>query len=247
MKNIAHCNLITNEHGVAVLDADLNYIEVRMILPEELVESSKTTPIQLLKIDDSGTTTVGEFSSLDNNEIVFNLAETINSYEAATFKYQISDGNYTSEPITFNIEKTLDVDSDEIYIDYINNVFEIVKGKKQVIVWHKAELTNSFKIYGDDNNVVPEYSKDGNFVEIRGQITPKTAITSGGKATIFTLPEGYRPSKTVHCYCQGSSKNSWLLVINASGEVGFERYGADSNIETPVGAWLAFHMIFTTN
>lgn len=126
MKNIAHCNLFSGENGVTVLDADLNYIEVRMILPDELIETSKTTPIQLLKIDASGTSVIKEFSNIETNEISFDLAEVISGYEAGEFSLQIA-GDYTSEEIKFHIGETLDDDFDEIYIDYIQDTFEIVK------------------------------------------------------------------------------------------------------------------------
>lgn len=109
--------------------------------------------------------------------------------------------------------------------------------------WENATLTSAFKTYGSDTS--PEYRKIGKVVEIRGQVSPNSAIESGGTATIFTLPEGYRPSKTVFTLCQGSGKNSWLLTIANTGDVMFARYGTSANAQCPTNAWLPFSATFT--
>jgi hypothetical protein len=139
--------------------------------------------------------------------------------------YKIVDGNLTYDPDKKNeLEKEWAKDGTE---------------------WHSATLSSSFKVYGDNSEVAPEYRRTDKVVEIRGQVAPTTAITSGGTATIFTLPEGYRPSKTVYALCQGSGKNTWLLSVTAGGNVDLGRYGVNANAQCPIGAWLPFSAKFT--
>ena len=58
--------------------------------------------------------------------------------------------------------------------------------------------------------------------------------------TIFVLPEGFRPSKTEYCECQGSAKATWFLDITTGGEVRMSRYGAGSFQTAEVDCWLPF-------
>lgn len=110
--------------------------------------------------------------------------------------------------------------------------------------WIEATLTDSFTSYG--TNTIPEYRKVGKQVEIRGSVKPTTTITaSTNGVTMFTLPEGYRPSKDVLEICQGSGRNVWLLNIKTSGAVTIARYGTTSIIDIPTSAWLCFNKAFT--
>lgn len=125
MKNIAHCNFVTKEYGVTVVDADLNNIEIRIVLTNELLTLSQIEPLSLYKKDQSGNVSVvKELSNLEINEI---SADFGSNYEAGAIQYYVKTTDYESEIINFNISKTLNSTSDEIYIDYANGVFEIKK------------------------------------------------------------------------------------------------------------------------
>lgn len=146
------------------------------------------------------------------------------------------EGFHVYMPTTIYDELNL-VDEDDNAI----NILEELKNSR----WIKATLDSSFKPYGDTEEVSPEYRRIGKVVEIRGQISPNSAIESGGTATIFTLDEEYRPSKSVFFLCQGSGKNSWLLTITNTGDVSFARYGTSANAQCPTNAWLPFSATFT--
>ena len=118
--------------------------------------------------------------------------------------------------------------------------------------WIYPSLSEEFTMYGSDttNNAV-RYRKDGRTVEIRGAVTPTTAITgSDAYHTIFSLPVGYRPSSMIYLLCQGSGTAVWMLRINPNGDVSFARYRrgdawdtADVN-DTNTGAWLPFQATY---
>jgi hypothetical protein len=128
VKNIAHCNLVTGENGVTVLEDDLNHIELRIILTDELVELSKTEPINLYKIDQAGaTTTVESFTDIETNEISVSFGDAESDYETGEVQYYVGATGYTSEIIKFNIAETLYAASDDVYIEYTDGVFEIKK------------------------------------------------------------------------------------------------------------------------
>lgn len=125
MKNIAHCNFVTKEYGVTVVDSNLNNVEIRIVLTNELLNLSQTEPLYLYKKDQSGSVSVAkEFSNLAINEI---SADFESNYGVGTVQYYVKATDYESEMINFNIGKALNSTSDDIYIDYANGVFEIKK------------------------------------------------------------------------------------------------------------------------
>lgn len=119
-----------------------------------------------------------------------------------------------------------------------NNVFQEDTG------WIKATLSSSFIPYQSEQENTPIYRKIGKLVEIKGVVSPKTAQDAGWGATIFTLPEAYRPSFAINKLCQGSGSNKWLLAVNLDGTVTFARYSGTSNVTIPATAWLHFQIMY---
>ena len=110
--------------------------------------------------------------------------------------------------------------------------------------WIDATLSGLFKEYTTGSSG-PEYRREGKRVYIRGVVSPKQNITGNTDSnTIFVLPEGFRPSKTEYCECQGSAKATWLLDITTGGEVRMSRYGAGSFQTAKVDCWLPFSYNF---
>ena len=113
--------------------------------------------------------------------------------------------------------------------------------------WKDAALTADFALYNDGSGGC-KYRKTGKVVEIFGQIrTTSTFMTDGTEKTIFTLPEGYRPSKNRYYICQGSYRNIWLLSVSYTGAVRFSRYGTSEFAEVTDSNWLPFSAVFTTD
>lgn len=111
--------------------------------------------------------------------------------------------------------------------------------------WNTATLASGFQPYNGTISNTPQYRKIGKQVKIRGVLSPTTAIAGSATAkTIFTLPEGFRPSKSEYTLCQGSGKNTWLLTISYNGNVGISRYGTTESSEIPTSAWLPFEHEF---
>lgn len=112
--------------------------------------------------------------------------------------------------------------------------------------WINASLTNHFKPYNDNSYNIPQYRKIDQTVFIRGIVGPKSEVASGGSADIFTLPTGYRPSKSLYKLCQGSGKTNWLITIGSNGVVNFSRYGTNTNSTASTTVWLPFQTSFPT-
>ena len=109
--------------------------------------------------------------------------------------------------------------------------------------WILADLTDKFETYASGFETM--YRKQGKFVEIRGVVKPKEALSNGGNETsIFVLPVGFRPKRGLQFVCQGSASNRWLISVNPGGTVNISRYGTTSFIEVPVGAWLPFNVVY---
>ncbi|MCH1984543.1 hypothetical protein MCG98_18475 [Ruminococcus sp. OA3] len=114
-------------------------------------------------------------------------------------------------------------------------------GKMQDSDWKTGTLSTSFAAAGGESANTPEYRKIGKTVFIRGKVSPRAALAgSASSVTIFSLPEGYRPSKAETLVCQGTGKSTWLLQIFAGGTVTFSRYGTNTLESCPTSAQLMF-------
>lgn len=110
--------------------------------------------------------------------------------------------------------------------------------------WQRVTLTSYFKPYNNNEEYTPVYRRVGKLVEVKGTLSPSSAQEAGWTATMFTLPDGFRPSQVVSVLCQGSGQNKWQLMVNPNGEVVMDRYSGTSNVAIPATAWLIFQVMF---
>lgn len=109
--------------------------------------------------------------------------------------------------------------------------------------WVDATITSSFDYYS--NSSVCRYKRNGSTVYVEGVVKPSATITGGtSKTTIFTLKEGFRPSRQKFFVCQGAGKNTWLCTVNTSGIVDFSRYGGTEYANATTSTWLPFNFSF---
>ena len=112
--------------------------------------------------------------------------------------------------------------------------------------WLQGTLTSQWRAYSNAEVNKPCYKKINNIVEIRGIVQPTSTITgSNTEHTIFTLPEGYRPSTARYYIMQGSANNEWLLSISTEGTVNFSRYRNGGNFQdASTNNWFPFNATF---
>ena len=84
---------------------------------------------------------------------------------------------------------------------------------------------------------VPRYGKSGNVVTVSGLIS-----SWGDRATLFTLPEGYRPERTIGSIQIVASNSGWpetytTMVVNSTGLVELPYIKAGTG-------WLFFHVTY---
>lgn len=111
--------------------------------------------------------------------------------------------------------------------------------------WIEVDLSSDFKVY--NNGTLPKYRKIGKMVEIRGIVSPVSVISDSedNAYTIFTLPDGYRPSYSVNALMHGGQISSWRLTIATSGKVSFSRYrNATGAASTTTSTYLPFQVMF---
>lgn len=110
--------------------------------------------------------------------------------------------------------------------------------------WLPLTLASGFKAYNTEQ--APEYRVKSKTVEIRGAVSPITAFASSNtRVTFATLPATLAPDKAFHILCQGSSKNTWLLSVQPSGDLTISRYGLTEYATVETTAWLTFQTTFT--
>lgn len=111
--------------------------------------------------------------------------------------------------------------------------------------WIDLKWTSDFENYNNYSDVNPQYRRIGKEVYLRGVATPAEDIPgSATEITMFNLPEGVRPSKDVSKICQGTGKNTWLLMVNTDGKVTFSRYGISGSVTAKNGNWLPFNIVY---
>ena len=214
MKNIAHCNLVTEEYSVIVLGGESNHVGVRFVVPSNIVDLSKTEKILLYKTDQSNKTVVaGEYSNLEINEISVCLAENDSDYASGTIVYRIETAGYVSKNITFNIAEAIDGVLDEVYIDYVNNKFEIKK------VIEKSDGDIDIEILSEyiKKDEVSRVGKTGRYSDLLDEPTKISEFENDAKyLTSYTETD-----PTVPSYVKAITEadiNNWNTKSNFSGK-----------------------------
>lgn len=132
--------------------------------------------------------------------------------------------NLSPPPSMINFVKLLNdkVSNSREWITWLNSVYKLFKTE----AWHEVGSTgepafqNSWANVGGANDETLAYRLDG-----LGELRLKGYIDSGTTAdgtVVFTLPEAYRPTKTIRCaamFVQGSTENSYQIEIQTDGDV----------------------------
>ena len=181
-----------------------------------------------------------------------NLGSTYNFNNEYEFEFVATDkvSTITQTSIVSRGIPLIDIGKDDIEINADVNIrgkiqendVDVVEDSGWIIT---DNMGSDFNCYGNNEANRPRFRKIGNLVEIVGVVTPSHTFESGKSYTIFTLPEGYRPSQARYTLCQGTGNNLWLLGVATNGSVEFSRYRKDASDYYPsAGNWLPFNMTF---
>ena len=104
-------------------------------------------------------------------------------------------------------------------------------------------------IGGYASTLPPKLYVKGKVVTLVGVAQPTAAITgSTTNYTICTIPEGYRPPRTIYRIMHGSTRNKWQLTVGSGGNVYFSRYRTvGSWIDANTSSWLPFQVTWMIN
>ena len=110
--------------------------------------------------------------------------------------------------------------------------------------WKNATLTADFEPYA--TGVLPKYRKIGNIVNIHGVVKPTDTLTgSNTMISIFSIPNGYRPSENLTTVCQGSGVCVWIFTVTPNGNCCFSRYRDGTGLQNASSSvWLPFNVTF---
>lgn len=107
--------------------------------------------------------------------------------------------------------------------------------------WVAPTLLNSWANFGSTFMVAGYRRSPQNLVTVRGLVKHEGSLTIGGTSVIFTLPEGFRPSATIH-FSMAATTGVVLaaqVFITAAGEV---TYGTPATgAVTDLGLSLSFY------
>ena len=114
--------------------------------------------------------------------------------------------------------------------------------------YKSIEPEENFLVYPDES--YPSIRRIGNFVYIKGVVTPATDFEAETAYNILLLPNknkydiNFYPDSEQYFVCQGSRRYHWLLTITTSGIVRFSRYGRTDYDPCTSGTWLPFNVIY---
>lgn len=111
--------------------------------------------------------------------------------------------------------------------------------------WRTLTVASGFEVYGTNTN--PKYRVNGNVVTITGAVKPTATVTSNTVGVDFAsgITDVYRPEVGLQFVCQGSGINRWLLSVNTDGTLSVSRYGTNTYVDIPSGAWLTFNVTYS--
>lgn len=94
------------------------------------------------------------------------------------------------------------------------------------------------------SNIVARARKNNHVVAIDTWFTNRVAMQLNvfDEITIAQLPSGFAPTRDQRQVMQGSSNNTWLLLIKHTGEVKMARYSQDGVVDA--GRWLSGTMTY---
>lgn len=111
--------------------------------------------------------------------------------------------------------------------------------------WRDLTIASGFEVHGSTTS--PRYRVNGNIVVVQGAVKPTEAVTLNTTEVkiVGTIASQFRPDRSIPCVCHGSGINKWLLTIKTDGNVYASRYGIDSYLSAPAGAWLTFNVMYS--
>lgn len=111
--------------------------------------------------------------------------------------------------------------------------------------WKTLTVASGFEVYG--STVVPKYRVNGNLVTVTGAVKPTAEVTSNtAEIKILSgISTQYRPTGKLSFVCQGSGINRWLLTVGTDGNIYASRYGTNTYVNIPAGAWLTFTISYS--
>lgn len=107
-------------------------------------------------------------------------------------------------------------------------------------------VTYSSTLYKDHSTATPvEYRVYNNIVEIRGAATNNSQRNLSNES-FASIPSQYTPTTPVRSIQQGSVAYKFGIGLSASGNIGWNRYGTNSNVTSlPANSWLNVYLIYT--
>ncbi len=142
------------------------------------------------------------------------------------------------------------VDSNTSQLNDMANNISILQNNKEDKISDSGWLTLSLEsgVLPYNEYCTPIYRKIGKTVEIIGVITNVKNFNTATNVTYATLPSGFRCKKDFTVLCQGSTKDTWILTVDAGGYLMGSRYGNGQYKETMDGKeWLPFHVVYTVD
>lgn len=178
----------------------------------------------------SSCTTTFTFSRLDNSYYLMNV------------KQQLSLSGYTFYEVTREYTRTFYVP----VLDFAGDIRAEGEIIGQTTSYTITTLSSGWQVYQSAADSAVTVRKNGKVVTLTGALSNTSSVTLNTTGvTVFNLPDGYAPPQKINIICQGSNTNIFLIVINTSGAVGFERYrnmGSTSYPSISSGAWFPFHV-----
>ena len=206
-----------------------------------------------------------EFYYDDWQSSKFELCFDVEAY-TGTKTIRIYDGSdpndYYSKSITTTPEhfRIVSEDDNKVYVDGELVATLNAKNNSSIIIEFEGHKLGRNSLVRDtgweqvtlaSNNVHTENNplrirRVGRLVEIRGAwLTTANTSSSTTNYVFATIPSQFRPtSEHRSTICHGNGINKWHFRVLTNGNLEATRYGSNSNVNIPSGAWMATHITY---
>lgn len=110
----------------------------------------------------------------------------------------------------------------------------------------RLTAASGYSIYAETGDSEPLGRRNGRGVMLSGAFKNNASVSSSASTLIMGyLPVWLRPAERITFISQGSGMNKFMLMLTPNGEIRWSRYGVDSMITVPAGAWLNISCTYT--
>ena len=110
--------------------------------------------------------------------------------------------------------------------------------------WQEVTFKSGYARYNDSTSVYVR--RKGDFVELTGVWKATSTKSAASNPVAFaSTPDKLKPTKSINVLCPGIGKNTYMLTVEADGNLKWSRYGTNTSIGLETSYFAHVHCTWT--